>query len=125
MASANFRTMSSVFSLAGSSSGNPDMRRQLRRLYNPLYTDNHLLGTLANSEYPDEVPWNVGFHRGVATYTQKHKCVHIWSKTYVKILPQFCWMLDFTCTKCVRRSKVNPTKSNFDRICYDIVIGTL
>ena len=33
--------------------------------FNPLYTGNTLMGTLANSEDPDEMQHNAAFHQGL------------------------------------------------------------
>ena len=34
-------------------------------IINPLYTGNPLMGTLANSEDPDEMPHKAAFHQGL------------------------------------------------------------
>ena len=36
-----------------------------RRHFNPLRTGNHQMGTMANSEDPDEMPHNAAFHQGL------------------------------------------------------------
>ena len=38
--------------------------RLLNKLINPLYPENPIMGTFANSEDPDEMQHNAAFHRG-------------------------------------------------------------
>ena len=62
--------------------------------------------------------------RGVATYTQKRICVHIWAKKYGKLTSQLWWIFSVMCTKRVRNTwtNINLSKSNFDRISDDVGI---
>ena len=55
-------------------------------------------------------------HKGVATYTQKPKCVHIWTKNMGR------FYLDGMCIKCVCRTNIfkKNSKSYFKRMCDDV-----
>ena len=57
-------------------------------------------------------------------YANTQVLTHL-DKKYGKIISQFRWILDFTCTKRMRRNNINLSKSNFDRVRDYIVRGTL
>ena len=56
--------------------------------------------------------------RGVASYTQKHKCVHIWTKH----MGRFNHSSDGLLVVCVQKRVRILSKSNFDRICDDVLV---
>ena len=59
---------------------------------------------------------------GVATYTQKR--VHIWTKNMGIFYHNSDGLVDGMCTKRVRRTNINLSKSNFDSICDDVGIAS-
>ena len=63
-------------------------------------------------------------HQGRSYVSAKTYSRILLDQNYGKIISQFCWIIDVTCKKRVRRTKINLSKSNCDSICDDVGINS-